>query len=34
MKNPPMSVDDLLDELLSLELAETVAVLRPMRQLL
>ena len=34
LKNPPMSVDDLLNEFLSRELAETVAQLNTLRDLL
>lgn len=34
LKNPALSVDELLDEFLARELAETVAQLRTMRQLL
>jgi len=34
LKHPPMSEDELFNEFLSRELAETVALLRPMQQLL
>jgi predicted nucleic acid-binding protein len=34
LKNPPLSVDELINELLARELAETVALLKTMRQLL